>query len=109
MSPSEIIRRVLAEIDDANFHVCGGNWVRINDLVDHPGTYGTLADWVCIVASEDYALGPDSYDELAYRCPDLARGFLRLTVEEWESLEHVDLEHVRERLNNLLRLESEAA
>ena len=98
---NDIIDRVLALIDETNFHVCGGNWAHLNELLDYPEkTFGTLAHWVAVVASEWLSLPvpSDNYEDLQEHIDEFARGALGMSQERWDALQHLPCGRVKDEL-----------
>lgn len=110
-SRAEIIREVLEHIDDTNYHQAGGNWMTLNDLIDRPGqTYGTLAEWVCVIGCATHGLPcSDRYEELAERCPAIAREMLGISEAEFDRLADLPLSKLRFRLRVIAALSQAAA
>ena len=107
---TKIIRGVLELVDEANYNPCGSNWSRLNELVDSAGgVFGNLASWIVVVGSEwtelQYKNGSviqgDRYADLCDHLPRLAASMLGLDPWEWELLEFLPLESVREELTKL--------
>lgn len=104
-----VLRLLLDRIDEQNFHVCGGNWRWLSDLVDRDadGIYGDLADWVAAIACEWVSLPTDDdhIETLRPHLPDFAAQFLGLTQPQWAAIEHLPLQRTREVLRHLLDTE----
>lgn len=99
-----IIRGVLNQMDEHNFHVCGNTWKRLDQLIDGTaGVVGTLDAWIVAVAAEFVLIEDDRIEPLEFETERMAREFLGISESDWcERFEHMPIGIVRSELRSML-------